>query len=1262
MTVHSERIPTAITAKLMELLKRFKHIVLLKGLALTMAVFLGAMLVAISLDRMFVIPTALRLVLSVSALAVTAVTAYVHWLRPYHRRPGDVALAATVEVEHPELQERVSSTIEFLTKDERPEYRGSEELIHAVAEQAVVSVRQVNFADVVSPERARRSSMAAAFLVLVTACIAVLWWTDFKTLLERFAMPWANIARVSSTRITVHEPGDKVVAKGESVHVAATVTPNSVGEAILYIEVEPERWVPVRMTAAEPGSFSHRLTDVTSDMRYYIRAGDGVTRRYSITAVERPKLARIDLRYDYPEYTKKKSKEELEAPGDIRGVVGTQVTLAVTSSKQVEKVRLEMTGLATPLEMRAVGARKFETKFTLASSGLYVPRFEDEYGFTNQDEEVRQVIADADAAPVVAITSPERNIKLHAATRLPVTIHAADDFAVMELAIAYHVNEGEDKELAVPVKLAGVPELTATYTWNLGGLALKPGDTILYRARATDNRPGTMPNVGFSDTHTILITSPRYDVDKTIRQKQLEDIKKTMSKLKKELETAKQQEQQMKALAEKKLLPTEAQKAFKPAAQADLQKAEPTAKQLAEMLKKDPLLEPLTPKAEEIVEKHIPEAEKATEKIDVEKPLDESETHVDKAQAEINEAIRKIDEMAKEAERLEKGEEQERKLADLAEKEKQLAAEADKVPKEEQKEGEKVAEKQDDLKAQADQMMDKEMKQEALQKGLDELKKMKEDIQNLKQQEEDLKKRTEEAMKEKLEELTRRQEELNKEAAAAKPEVQPKLDERQAGKLPEEEMKKALDDMKQEKLPEAVAEQKKAEDGMRREAKALQEPVAPQEGKPEKPAAPQQAEKMNDLARKQEEIRRELAQLAGIPQFDKELEDLLRKQEALKKEAEKLEQQAEPEVNKEKPRGEQAPREMQQALEDMKQVAPEQAVEHQEEAAEQLDQLGENLEQQAQAAQPEAARPEPPAKQLARKARELSKEQRELKQELAQHIPPPNEEMEQLAEEQTDLQEEAQELGQEMQDLAGALQQMLPDVSLQVGKAQKAMKQAPQHMQEAARDLEAAKAEEATGQEQQAVDDLNEAGEEAGKLEDQLAQAAEKGEGPPEQGAPEQGRGTPEPGQPEQGQGTPEQGAPGLELAKALSQMRNASQEMRSQQPQQGSQSMQQAAQHLAQAAQQMMTQGQPSQPNQTNIGSRTFNPTGIRGIGPKLEGFELLKTLKLTAEEWNRLPGEMKQQLLQAMKGKYPEEYRQLIRDYFTHLAKTGVKLDREE
>jgi hypothetical protein len=78
-----------------------------------------------------------------------------------------------------------------------------------------------------------------------------------------------------------------------------------------------------------------------------------------------------------------------------------------------------------------------------------------------------------------------------------------------------------------------------------------------------------------------------------------------------------------------------------------------------------------------------------------------------------------------------------------------------------------------------------------------------------------------------------------------------------------------------------------------------------------------------------------------------------------------------------------------------------------------------------------------------------------------------------------------------------------------------------------------------------------------------------------------------------------------------------------------------------------------PGKPHQ----SQTKDAKGMKGLPVKPVDLADLKKLHLTPEEWNRLPGEVKQQLLQSIKGNYPEEYRQLIRDYFGRLAQTGNK-----
>ncbi|HUV39529.1 MAG TPA: DUF4175 family protein, partial [Planctomycetota bacterium] len=904
-----------------------------------------AMLVGIGLDRMFLMPDVVRYLITAAAVLLTLSVAWVWWVHPWMRKPDNVTLAATVEAEHPELQERVSSTIEFATTETPEAFRGSQEMIDAVAEQAKTSAARTNFTDAVSAERARKSSAAAAFLLLLTVCIAALWWSEFLQLFHRFAMPWANVARVSTYRVTVDKP-DKFVERGTSVQITAHVTPATARRATLYLEDEFGNFDPIPMSppgpgqAGEDGSFTHTVTRVQRSGRYYIRAGDAVTEKYRITAVDRPLCERIDIRYEYPAYTKLKVEEDLNAVGDVRAVVGTRVTLSFWVNKPVAEAKLLMESSETPLVR--INDTRFETTLTLTRDDSYVPRFVDRYGFFNHDDERRQIVARPDQVPKVRILKPQRNIKMHTVESVPVTVEVTDDFGVDVIALVYHVNAAVDKRTTVPVPFpdVGSPAVVRTWPWNLRDVEprLKPGDVVYYRARALDNRPGA-PNEGFSAPddpalmNTILITSPVGNLDRAIRAEQLRRIKEQMQKLKQDLVEAKQQTATMKRYAKPETALTEWQERAKQTAEKKLADAEPKAKELAEMLKTDPMLEPLEPKAREIEKENIPEAKKAAAEIREDRPLVRSEKPIEKADKEIEEALRKLDEMAKEIKRLEELEEQERKLAEMADKEDKLAEKAEDVKPDQQDKAQNLAQEQDDLKKMLEQMMNEAMREQAVLENLDDLKNARNDLQELIDKEKDLKKRTEEAMRKKLEELRKRQEDLNRKAEAAKPEVQPKLDARDAGKVPEDEMKKALEAMKEDKLAEAVNEQKKAEDRMREQADALEKPAPKKDDRAAQPAAPEDAKKMDAMAQEQEDIRRELAQLAGIPQMDAKMEELARRQEELKKQAEALEKEAEPQVNREKPRGEEAPQQMQQALDEMKRQTPEKAPEHQEEAA-----------------------------------------------------------------------------------------------------------------------------------------------------------------------------------------------------------------------------------------------------------------------------------------------------------------------------------------
>lgn len=120
-----------------------------------------------------------------------------------------------------------------------------------------------------------------------------------------------------------------------------------------------------------------------------------------------------------------------------------------------------------------------------------------------------------DHAPTVRIDAPGKDLLLPAAERtIPVTIQASDDLALENLELRYTKVSGsgeqfEFQEGTLPVRLQRTSprEWRASGELALGPLRLGPGDSLVYRAVARDQRPGTTGTAA-SDTYFIEIAGP----------------------------------------------------------------------------------------------------------------------------------------------------------------------------------------------------------------------------------------------------------------------------------------------------------------------------------------------------------------------------------------------------------------------------------------------------------------------------------------------------------------------------------------------------------------------------------------------------------------------------------------------------------------------------------------------------------------------------------------------------------------------------------
>ena len=133
------RLPKTIVRTLRLLILRARLAIAVRGIGTVMALAIGLLLVVMAIDACVVIfASPVRYALTLLALSATVVGMLLLLIRPLARRLTLDGIARAIELHHPELQERISSSVELLSSKDAPELRGSDALITALVNEAYI--------------------------------------------------------------------------------------------------------------------------------------------------------------------------------------------------------------------------------------------------------------------------------------------------------------------------------------------------------------------------------------------------------------------------------------------------------------------------------------------------------------------------------------------------------------------------------------------------------------------------------------------------------------------------------------------------------------------------------------------------------------------------------------------------------------------------------------------------------------------------------------------------------------------------------------------------------------------------------------------------------------------------------------------------------------------------------------------------------------------------------------------------------------------
>ncbi|MEO6738840.1 MAG: hypothetical protein ABIP20_01215, partial [Chthoniobacteraceae bacterium] len=476
-----------IQEKLRAFARRRRRLIIIKGLLAAVAMLLLTMLVVAAIDMKWMLPEWLRWSLSGAAYLAVLVVAWRHCLRQLLHAPDERQLARLVEYAEPGLREDLLSAVELgRTHGEVFDSEQFRALLQADVARRMGGVEMKALLPVALIRR--YIGYAAAIVVVAFGMMVASGWR-FHTLLLRALLPGANLERVSRTKVIVHEPegGDRIVPQGDTVRVVVELAGDPANRAKIETMGETGGWQVMDMEPLSGNRFAATVQVSRASVRYRVKAGDALTRKYLLDARERPYVTEFAKTFRYPEYSELPQRSVTEKEGALIALEGTEVELKLKTNQSVKHAELliEQGKTSGTVALTTGADGLLAGKITMSASGSYrVHLTGAETGFENKFSPENEIRAEPDLLPSVELEQPKNDLILPANEFVDIAGSASDDLGLAKVSRLVRVNSGGWKETVLATKPGKQTRIADR--WDIFQSGVKPGDLLTMKLVATD--------------------------------------------------------------------------------------------------------------------------------------------------------------------------------------------------------------------------------------------------------------------------------------------------------------------------------------------------------------------------------------------------------------------------------------------------------------------------------------------------------------------------------------------------------------------------------------------------------------------------------------------------------------------------------------------------------------------------------------------------------------------------------------------------------
>ena len=429
--------------------------------------------------------------------------------------------ASLVEQREPEHEERIISAVDFSENPPDDRYV-SRQMVDKVIRIACIEAENINAARILS---IKSVLIRGAFCVPVLVLWIIFGSTAPQTIalgLQRIFTPGQGYVAEQPIAFIV-QPGDAVVGQGNLFEITASDTAtgpkagtassdNNFSVELQYVSGGGRE---LAMSPTSPTSRRLDVPDVESGFRYRVSSTEESSPWYTVQMIPRPQIATVELHYKYPAYTGLPDRVTTGPDWKIQALTGTEVRIVIQTNQPLSDLsRLSVAASDSTPEidqpLQLVDDLKYQAVINVLASTTYQIRLVNPQGVANASDHPWPIIAVPDQPPMIAITSPQKNIKVRPDDVVPVLYTAGDDFGLTHVQAVVSVDQssGHIYEIRLP------EENTTGFSsqWNLSVpdqmmLADQPSATrIDYYLQATDNRQPA-PQTSHTDVYELIIDS-----------------------------------------------------------------------------------------------------------------------------------------------------------------------------------------------------------------------------------------------------------------------------------------------------------------------------------------------------------------------------------------------------------------------------------------------------------------------------------------------------------------------------------------------------------------------------------------------------------------------------------------------------------------------------------------------------------------------------------------------------------------------------------